>query len=135
MSRNGHTRQDSVELPSLSPWETPWAQGTTETEENSSSSRQRCFDQNIDSSRQDDVLIAVTSSQGKSVNKEKISIQSTESQNESKSRQQYSDLPALSPGKSPWAQDSLSNEKYLQGSVRQVAPSDGVVLYQAGKIR
>ena len=60
--------------PALSPGETPWAQGTTETEENSSSSRQSYLDQNTLNSRQnDDALIALTPSQGESVNEKKIS--------------------------------------------------------------
>ena len=118
-------------LPVLSPGETSRAQGANEREEKSSSSRQSYYDQNTSNSRQnDDVLIALTSSQGKSVNEEKISRQSTESQNNNESRQQYSDLPAVSPGETPWVQDSLSKGKYLQGSVRQVAPSDEVVPYQ-----
>ena len=88
-------------------------------------------DQNTFNSRQnDDVLIALTSSQGKSVKGKKISRQRNKSQNNTKSRQQYSDLPALGPGETPWAQDSLPKKKYLQGSVRQVAPADGVVPYQ-----
>ena len=92
---NSNSGHNFVGLPARSPGETPWAQGTTETEENSSSSRQSYFDQNINNSRQnDDVLIALTSSQGKSVKEKKIARQSTESQNKSKSRQQYCDLPA-----------------------------------------
>ena len=81
-----------VEMPALRPGETPWAQGRTETEENNSSSRQSYFDQNINSSRQNaDILIALTSSQGKSVKGKNVARQSTESQNKSRSRQQYSD--------------------------------------------
>ena len=58
---NGNPRQDYVDLPARSTGETPCAQGTTETEEKISSSRQSYLDQNINSSRQnDDVMIALT---------------------------------------------------------------------------
>ena len=64
----GTARHNYVESPVRSSGETPWAQGTTETEENSNTSRQSYLDHNINSSRQNDnVLIALTSSQGKSV--------------------------------------------------------------------
>ena len=64
---NCNPRQNYVDLPARSPGETPWAQSTTETEYISSSSRQSYLDQNFNSSRQnDDVLIALTSSRGKS---------------------------------------------------------------------
>ena len=62
--------QNYVDMPALSPGETPRAQGTTKTEENSSSFRQSYLDQNINNSRQnDDALIALTSIQGKPVKK------------------------------------------------------------------
>ena len=114
---NSNSRQNHVELPARSPGETPWAQGTTETEENGSSSRQSYLDQNINSSRQNaDVLIALTSSQGKSLKKKKISRQSDESQNNSDPRQNYVDLPARSPGETLWAQGTTETEEKSSSS-------------------
>ena len=109
---NRNSRQVYVEQPPGSPGEALWAQGTIETEENSSSSRQSCFDQNINNSRQnDDVLIVLTSSQGKPVKERKISRQSTEAQNNSDPRKDYVELPALSPGETFWAQGTTETEE------------------------
>ena len=95
------------------------AQGTTETKENNSSSRQSCLDQNINNSRQrDDVLIALTSSQCKSVKEKNISRQSNESQNFNCGRN-YGDLPALSPGEIPWAQGTNETEENSSRARRQ----------------
>ena len=67
-----NSRQNDGDLTAPSSGETPWAQGITEAEENSSSSRQSYLDQHTNNSRQnDDVLTALTSSQGKSVQEKK----------------------------------------------------------------
>ena len=92
---NSNSRQNYGDLPALSPGETPWAQGTPEMEQYNSSSRQSYLDQNMNHSRQnEDALIALTSSPGKSVKEKRCSRQSHEEQNNSNSRQNYGDLPA-----------------------------------------
>ena len=131
------TRHNYVELPALSPRKTRWAQETRETEENSISSRQSYFKQNINNSRRNvDVLIALTSSQGKSVKEKKISRQSNESQNNSDSRQNYVELPARSPGETPWAQgtteteekSSSSRQSYLDQNINSSEQNDDVLM-------
>ena len=114
---NSDPKQEYVDSPAPSPRETLWAQGTTETEANSSSSRQSYLDQNSNSSRQnDDVLIALTSSRGKSVKEKKISRQSDESQNNSDPRQNYVEQPARSPREAPWAQGTTKTEENSSSS-------------------
>ena len=84
MQNNSEPRQDYVDLPALSPGETSWAQATTETEDNSSNSRQSYFDQNINSSRgNDDVLFALDSGQGKSGKEKRISSHSVVAEQQS----------------------------------------------------
>ena len=81
-------------------------------EENSSSSRESYLDKN------DVVLIALISSQSKSVKEEKISRQSDEAQNNSDSRQDYVGLPALSPRETPWAQGTTEREENSSSSIQ-----------------
>ena len=114
---NSTTRHNYVESPARRPGETPWAQGTTKTEKNSSSSRQSYLDQNINRSRQnDDVLIALTSSQSKPVKEKKLFTQSDESLNNSKARQNYVELPARSRGETLWAQGTTETEENSSSS-------------------
>ena len=102
-------------LPAVSPGR-PLAQGTPATEQNSSSSRQSYFGQNIITVRQnDEVLTAPTPEetswvQGTSVAEKRSSRQSNESKNKSNSRQNYGDLLALSPGETPRAQGTPATE-------------------------